>query len=279
MKDISILIPLHKSDDDTIELLKNAIKSVDKAQKLYTNGSLKTYVVTANEDITNSLYKLDEDKDIKYNVIKNYDGNSDYCSQINFAVENIDTDFFSILEYDDEYSEKWFKLASEYYYGNEEISVFLPIILNDFKTEEEDGWAYGNTMALSPTFITSNENDKDDIGIINKYRIQNCSIFNLSGAIFNTSDFKKCGKYKPSIKVAFNYELLLRMTENNFNSMVVPKIGYIHKVNRVGSMTEEYLKSTTNEERKKWFILAETESKYVEDRNNGIDNVVEETVK
>jgi hypothetical protein len=40
--------------------------------------------------------------------------------------------------------------------------------------------------------------------------------------------FKTIGGYKPSIKLTFNYEFLLRFTNTGRNIMVIPKMGYKH---------------------------------------------------
>jgi hypothetical protein len=121
--------------------------------------------------------------------------------------------------------------------------------------------------------------DKDDVGIINFKRIEKCSVFNLTGAIFNRNDFIKVGKYKPSIKVAFNYELLLRLTSKGLKCMVVPKEGYVHEVGREGSLTDTYNKTLSDEEINKWFELAFREYVYDTDRNKDIINVAEEELK
>ena len=281
MKDISILIPLHKFDDAIFELLKKSLKSVASAQGVF-DGKLTAYIIypeAKGGEVTKAIKeKLKGEKGLNKFVkfIHNTTGKTDFCSQINLGVESVDTEYFSILEFDDEYLPNWFKNAQEYYFGNDDISVYLPINLIEYG---DDGWEYGNTMALSPTFVTSNENDNDDIGIINEFRIKNCSLFNLTGAIFNTKNFKEIGKLKPSIKVAFNYEFLLRMTNNGFKGMVIPKLGYIHNVGRSGSLTEEYLNNTTREEREKWFTLASIESQYKEDRNKDIEELSDSQLK
>ena len=105
-------------------------------------------------------------------------------------------------------------------------------------------------------------------------------MINITGAIINTQDFIKCGKYKPSIKAAFNYELLLRMTGKfELKAMVVPKEGYIHNLGRVGSLTDEYNKTMSIDEVNKWFGLALRESIHVEDRKKDISTIKEEDVK
>ena len=269
MNDITIIVPLHIYDETVKGLLANALNSVSECQKIYEHGKLDVLIV-APKDVAEKL-------DVENAKVIVNDGKTDFCSQINFAVDNVTTDFFSILEFDDEYTPKWFNMAHDYYYGNETISAFLPINL----THDENGkWDYANALALSPAFITPDANDKDDIGIINRLRLEHCSLFNLTGGIINTQDFIKCGKYKPSIKAAFNYELLLRMTGKfELKVMVVPKEGYIHTLGRIGSLTDEYRKTMSIDEVDKWFGLALRECVHVEDRNKDISTIKEEEVK
>lgn len=285
MKDIDIIIPVHEYNDEIKELLKGAIESVVEAQKYYTEGKLKCLLVYS-ENIAETGIVNDVDTEFKGKIevtsIKN-DGKTDYCSQINFGVDHVKTDFFSILEFDDAYTPKWFMNANKYFYGNESISVFIPVNLihETFITEhgENERWQYGNTMAISPMFMTSDENDNDELGIINYIRLEKCALFNITGAIFNTNDFISVGKYKPSIKAAFNYELLLRMTKLGLKAMVVPKEGYIHDMGRKGSLTDVYKNEMTEEELDKWFNLAMRECAYKEDREKDIVNIKEEAVK
>ena len=126
MKDITILIPVHKFNDTVAPLLKKAIDSVIDCQTEYKD-KLVTWVVCP-KSIENDISSSGELYDVrdKFSIIS-HDGNTDYCSQINFAVDKVETDFFSILEFDDEYYYKWFKIVKEYYYGNESVSVFFNV--------------------------------------------------------------------------------------------------------------------------------------------------------
>ena len=279
MKDIDIIVPVHQYDEEIKEMMVNAIGSVYEAQKLYTHGKLRCLVVYANEigdtSMIDDMNKEFEGK-IEISFIKN-EGETDYCSQVNLGVENVTADFFSILEFDDAFTPKWFETAHKYFYGNESISVFLPI--NLFHDGTFENWQYGNTMAISPMFITADEKDTDEIGIINFMRLEKCSLFNITGSIFNTKDFKTVGMYKPSIQVAFNYEFLLRLTKLGLKAMVIPKEGYIHGIGRKNSLTEYYTKEMTEKEREKWFNLALRECVYKEDRKKDVNSIKEEVVK
>lgn len=275
MKDITIIIPVHEYNNTVDGLIRYALKSVSECREEYNGGSLPV-LITAAAGIKEELEKSNVLGFIPEIKIIYNDGATDFCSMINFAVDHIENDFFSILEYDDSYRKKWFKLAKDYFYGNESISIFLPLNAVHSGTKN---WQFGNEFGLSNAFITDDVDDTDDIGIINFKRLENCSVFNLTGAIFNKSDFIKVGKYKPSIKVAFNYELLLRMTNKGLKCMVVPKEGYVHEIGREGSLTDTYSKALTEDEINKWFELAFREYVYDNDRNKGIINVSEEELK
>jgi hypothetical protein len=275
MREITIIIPIHEFNDTVDELLRKALESVSVCRKEFKDGHLPV-VIVASCNIKEKIIKAKIDTFIQDTKIVWNDGKTDFCSQINFAVDQINTDYFSILEYDDEYRKKWFKLANDYFYGNESISIFLP--LNAVHTGHKN-WQFGNEFGLSNTFITDDVDDTDDVGIINFKRMEKCSVFNLTGAIFNRNDFVKVGKYKPSIKVAFNYELLLRLTNKGLKCMVVPKEGYVHEIGRENSLTDIYNKTLSPDELNKWFELAFREYVYDNDRNKDIINVSEDELK
>ena len=275
MKDVTIIIPVHEYNDTVDALLRKALESVSDCRKEFKDGHLPV-VIVAPRKLDDVLTHSDIHQFIPETKIIWNEGNTDFCSMINFGVDNISTDYFSILEYDDTYRKKWFKLANDYFYGNESISIFLP--LNAIHTGHKN-WQFGNEFGLSNAFITDDVDDTDDVGIINFKRIEKCSVFNLTGAIFNRNDFIKVGKYKPSIKVAFNYELLLRLTNKGLKCMVVPKEGYVHEIGREGSLTDTYNKTLSDEEINKWFELAFREYVYDTDRNKDIINVAEEELK
>lgn len=272
MNKINIIIPLHKFNDVVISYTRNAIKSIVNNIPTF-NGELITTIVCPEE-----VYKnLDEyieifKKETKYdniNVIIN-NGDTDFCNQINYAVQNINEDYFSILEFDDEYAKNWFKMVQDYYYTNEDVSVFLPI--NVQHNNDKTKWQFGNEIVWASSF-------SNDIGYIDFDCLQNCSTFNLTGGVFNRNDFIKIGMLKPSIKVAFNYEFLLRLTNNNLKVFVVPKEGYTHVIGREDSLTDIYNKTIQEEEIKKWFELAMREYPFTEDRKKGIVLNSEEVIK
>jgi hypothetical protein len=268
MNDITIIIPLHKFNDAVKALLNEAFNSIKRNQETYTYGKLIPLVVGPGEVLEQVGEAFGED--IYYKTHRNYTDNFDFCSQINVAAEFVETDYFSILEFDDTYTDKWFKMAHDYFYTNESVSLFIPLnILTDTNHQQ---FQYVNEIAWTNSF--SNE-----IGYLDYDCLQDYSAFNLTGGIFNTQDFKTIGGFKSSIKVAFNYELLLRMTKKELKVFVVPKEGYIHTIGREDSLTDEYNNTLSKEEIKKWFDLAKIECAFVEDRKIGIEKIKEEELK
>ena len=268
MKDITIIVPVHKYDKEIKQMLTNAFNSVKKNVKFYKTVGELSIMVVGPLDVTKHIEEdFGEKYSIKYCV---NNGNTDFCSQINFAAEQIDTEHFSILEFDDEYKDKWFKMAHDYFYTNENVSLFLPInILTDTEREQ---FQFVNEIAWTSTF-------SNKLGYLDFDCLQDYSSFNLTGGIFNTEDFKAIGGFKPSIKVAFNYEFLLRLAKKELEIFVVPKEGYVHIIGRKDSLTDEYNKTLTRDEIRKWFDLAKTEYAFTQDRKVTIDKIKEEEVK
>lgn len=272
MNNITVIIPVHETNDTVVAQLREAINSVVDNTKTYS-GHLDTAIVCP-ESVANELKGyidvIKEEKD--YNDISFLinNGDTDFCSQVNYAAQNIENEYFSILEYDDVYTNNWFEMAKEYFYGNANVSVFLPI--NVQTNADRTAWQFGNEIVWASSF-------SNKIGYIDFDCLQNCSTFNLTGGIFNKSDFLKIGMLKPSIKVAFNYEFLLRLTNNKLEAFVVPKEGYLHVIGRENSLTDIYSKTIKDDEIVKWFELAMREYPYAVDRNKDIIRNTEEEVK
>ena len=105
--------------------------------------------------------------------------------------------------------------------------------------------------------------------------------FYLTGSIFNTDDWNEIGGLKPSIKLSFWYEWLLRATYKGKKIYTIPKIGYNHTLGRKGSLLEQYKESVSDDEAK-WLInLAKKEfyfkderdaTKYIYDANKTSDD-------
>lgn len=244
MKDITIIVPLNEVNDTILDYMETALKSVDDNQKFYED-KLKVMVVCINDDDKKLIQTRFDKRTIDY-VINNTN-ETDFCSQINTAAKLIDTEYFSILEFDDYYGNKWFKSVKEYFYSHEDVSLFLPI--NTQRDLTNNLCQFVNELAWSNEF-------SKEIGFIDKNGLDDFYGFNLTGGVFNTQDFNRIGGFNTSIRVAFNYELLLRLLNEKMKIYVVPKEGYVHLINREGSLTDFYMKTLTKEEIRECFSNA-----------------------
>ena len=119
MKNITIIIPVHKIDDIYGEMLKNAITSVENF-----HNDVEVLIV-APTSIKKDLKDLSQKLDIT--IVENK-GETDFCSQVNLGIEKCKTEWFSILEMDDEYKPIWLKSMNEYILENPDVDVFFPIV-------------------------------------------------------------------------------------------------------------------------------------------------------
>lgn len=245
MKDLTVIIPIKElKDDKELEMLKKAIESA------------------GDNDILLIGPKSELDKVKQKNVKKlvNTTDNFDYQHQVNMAVNEINTKYFSVLEFDDLFSKSWFTNVEKYIaVDTEQISVFLPLTeIVDYKDKTVIG--YANEVFWSSSF-------SEEIGFPDMESMLNYLNFNTSGAVFKKDDFIALGGLKESMKLVFWYEYLLRSLYNNKLLFVIPKVGYYHIVSREGSLSDEYAKNISEKE-VNWLVdLAKKEYYFKKDRN------------
>ena len=103
MKDITVIIPVHKIDEGELDLLKLAIKSVEDQQV-----KPEELMIVGPKKIKKEINSLDFG-DLNYKFVEN-SGETDFATQMNVAAESCDTQYFCLLELDDELSKIWLKL-------------------------------------------------------------------------------------------------------------------------------------------------------------------------
>lgn len=252
MGDIKVIIPIINGQGAAKEL-QAAYNSVERCAENYKDGKVSVIIVGPKDE----LYPLHKAEKPNGSVAVEYvynTGPTDFCSQVNLGVEAAGTEFFSILEFDDYYMPKWFRMFAEYEECNKDVSMFLPI--NVAKNEETGEMSFVNDIVWASSF-------SDEIGYIDHACLENCSMFNLTGGVFRTSEWLKL---KPSMKVSFNYEYLLRATNKGQKVFVVPKEGYHHTFFRPESLSSEYKAGMSEKETEEWFRLAQKECMFDEDR-------------
>lgn len=253
MENLVVVIPVHEFNDEVGKLLTNAINSVQE------NIEVR---VSCKKGLESKIKKYLKDwSDIK--IITNE--KSDFASLVNNGIKN--SKYFSILEYDDEYTPIWFNNVEKYIESMPDVSVFIPLTdIVDFNTKKFSGC--GNEAPWASAF-------SNNIGFIDNDCLQNFFDFYMTGSVFNTDDWNEVGGLKPSIKLTFWYEYMLRATNKYQKIFVVPKVGYNHYMGRKDSLTENYRENMSKEEQEFWFKLAKKEYFFKEDRNKTFDNQTE----
>lgn len=253
---ITIIIPIHKINDEINEYLKKAILSIEKQVDVNEKPKL---ILVYPPDIENEI-KLLNFTNLDVSFVEN-NGNVDYQSQINLAVELVNTDYFTVLEFDDELSNTYLKNAVIYIQNYPEIDILLTIIIE--VNDNNEGIKLTNELAWAQQFVGEN----GDAGYLNLNTLKQYTDFKLSGAIIKKLEFKNLGKYKSKIKLTFMYELLLRALNNGCKIFTIPKIGYKHLATRNDSLFSRYKEELSINERKYWFDVAVKESNFTNDRD------------
>jgi len=259
---ITAIIPLHEYNDKISSLLDKAIESVLKQEKI---DKLPQIIVVYAASIEENVIGLQQGLLRKYQnaldilFIKN-EGKTDYQSQVNLAVDSITTDYFSVLEFDDEYGTTFFRNAQKYVESYPEIDVFMTMMIE--VNELNQGIKLTNETVWAQQFVGEN----GEMGYLNANALKQYTDFKLSGAVIKKSEFINIGRYKSNIKLTFMYEFLLRALNNACKVYSIPKIGYKHLATRENSLFDGYLKNMPVDERKFWFDTASKEANFITDR-------------
>jgi hypothetical protein len=258
MKNITVILPIHKINDEYQTMLDKAIMSVEQfandVKLIIVCPKLISEKININSDL------------LEYIKIENK-GDVDFCSQINLGIENCDTEWFSILEIDDVYRSIWLNSIYEYVKIYPDNDIFLPIV-KDINSDDkfisfmnESVWAYGFT---------------DRQGFLDNETLLDFQNYQTSGGLFKTKVIKENGSFKSNIKLTFIYEFFLRMTHNGVKIMTVPKIGYEHKNLREDSLfwllkndensklSEKEVKYWLDTAKKEFFFKNKRDVNYVE---------------
>lgn len=272
---ISVIIPIHEYNDELSSLMTGAIESVVKQEDLMVVVDKKEVndiphmVLVYPAELDASITGLRDSMIRKFGVsgvtyqnftlVKN-DGNTDYQAQVNLGVESVTTDYFSVLEFDDEYGSTYFRNVKKYVKAFPKVDVFLTMMIE--VNEKNEGIKLTNETVWAQQFVGEN----GEMGYLNAKALQQYTDFKLSGGVIKKSEFKNLGGYKSNIKLAFMYEFLLRGLNNAAVIYTIPKIGYKHLATREGSLFDGYLKTMPVDERKFWFETATKESNFTNDR-------------
>lgn len=271
---ITIIIPVHSFNDNVATYLLNAIKSVDRQVDVKDLIVSIVFPTKIKEQLSDFVVKnTSEYKNISPgNILLTENlGNFDFQSQVNFGVSESKTDYFSILEFDDEYSEIYFRNIEKYIQAYPDVDLFLPITI--LVTTNGTKSSLINDIAWSRDFV----GDDSEQGFISLQGLKKYTTFSITGGVYKVSSFNAVGKLKKNIKLTFNYEFMLRLLNSGRKIMTIGKVGYKHVMDREDSLFVGYNAVLTMKERKFWFDIANKEYYFNEDRKIDLSRISQET--
>lgn len=236
-KDITVIIPVHKWDDNIKKMFTEAVNSIPDGASV---------IISTPKD---SGYKFDKE----FTTVVSEDGDS-FTHLVNIGVKEVKTEWFSILEFDDEYARTWFSNFAKYQEYNQQYNFFLP--LNDLYNVEDGKDEFvgnGNEAPLAASF-------SEELGVIDEKSLDDYFSFYLPGGVFRTETWNTVGGLKEKIKLTFWYEFMLRAVHNGEKFYVVPKVGYAHVLGRKDSLMDIYRNSIDEKESNFWFQQAKKQS-------------------
>ena len=253
---LSVILPIKSAKaKDFDELFGKAINSL-KEQKV----DFEELVIVHTQEET-LITVLDNYDFGNINVTKVlWDKEPNYASQINYGVEQSKGTWVSLLEFDDEYSSIWFKNVKKYSESYPDVQMFLPVVVE----VDDKGMFAGFTNEA--TFAA---NFTQEMGFLTNETLQDYQNFQTAGSVIKKSVFEDFGGFKPSIKLTFVYEFLLRLSYNSVSIMTIPKLGYKHVNMREGSIFWTYKNGENKmieDEVKFWIQTAKKEYFFTDDR-------------
>jgi hypothetical protein len=249
--DLTVIIPINKLENDLDkELFQMSIESLFNQK----NNIIPSEVIIVTNKETQKEIKTD--RPVRF-VINN-ETSDNIQSQINMGVEESKTDFFMVLDFDDELTPIYFSNVLDYMEEMKNIDMFLPIIADT--TLDKKIHRYINEINWAKDVT----NDKH--GYLTMETLMNYNLISINGAVIRKEKFQEAGGLKPSIKLSFVYEFLMRFTNIDGITYTIPKIGYLRKFGRENSYLSEQTKMESDEVNF-WWSLAKKEYVWPHDRN------------
>jgi hypothetical protein len=254
---LSVILPIKSSKAKDFDIF------FEKAINSLVNQDVKfneLIIIHTKED---SLVEILNNYDFKdLNVVKlPWDEAPNYSAQINYGVENSKSEWVTFFEFDDEYSKIWFKNFDKYSKIYPDVTGFLPVVVDVDNKEVFAGFTNEATFAANFT---------QEMGYLTNDILHDYQNFQTSGIILKKEVFINSGGFKPSFKLTFGYEFLLRLTYNGATIMTIPRLGYKHTNLREGSIFWNYKfgdNKITDDEVRFWLDTAKKEYFFTVDRN------------
>jgi hypothetical protein len=255
--DVSVILPIKSSKTNGFaEYFEKAITSLKNQTK-----TIKELIIVHTDETSLVEFLNDFDfGDLSVNKIV-WTKEPNFSEQVNYGVRSSESKWVSLFEFDDEYSNIWFKNVEKYSISYPEVDAFLPIVIDTDEKGQFAGFTNEATFAL---------NIAEEMGVLSNDTLQTYQNFQISGMVIKKSSFVDYGLLKPSFRLTFGYEFFLRMTHNSVKVMSIPKIGYKHINLREGSIFWNYKNGNdilTDDEVRFWVESAKKEYFFINDRS------------
>jgi glycosyltransferase involved in cell wall biosynthesis len=253
---ISVVLPIKSGKSLSFdEYFSKCIQSVQN-QASYVE---ELVIVHTDETLLNKFLDSFDFSGLTVNRVTWADA-PNFAKQVNKGVSKSKSKWVSLIEFDDEYSNIWFKNVDKYINHYTNVDAFLPIVVD---VDEKGVFAgFTNEATFAANFTT-------EIGILTNDILQTYQNFQISGMVIKKDSFITNGGFKSNFKLTFGYEFFLRMTNASVNFMTIPKIGYKHMNMREGSIFWNYKNGEdrlSEDEVRFWIDSAKKEYLYTADR-------------
>jgi hypothetical protein len=253
---ISVILPIKSGKNNLFdEYFAKCIQSV-KNQASYVE---EVVIVHTDETLLTNFLDNFDFSGLTINRVL-WTDTTNFGKQVNKGVSEAKSNWVSLLEFDDEYSNIWFKNVDKYVNHYPNVDAFLPIVVD---VDEKGIFAgFTNEATFAANFTT-------EIGILTNDILQNYQNFQISGMVIKKDSFLNNGGFKSNIKLTFGYEFFLRMTNSSVNFMTIPKIGYKHMNMREGSIFWNYKNGEnrlSDDEVRFWIDSAKKEYLFIKER-------------
>jgi glycosyltransferase involved in cell wall biosynthesis len=254
---VSVILPIKSSKaKDFDDYFEKAITSLKNQQV----GIEELVIVHSQEQSLIDFLDTYDFGDLNVTKLL-WDKDPNYSSQVNFGIQSAKGTWVSLFEFDDEYSSIWFKNVKNYIESFPQVQMFLPVVV---ETDEKGLFAgFTNEATFAANF-------SQEMGMLTNDTLQEYQNFQTAGSVFKKSIVEDFGGFKPSIKLTFIYEFLLRITYNSVSIMTIPRLGYKHVNLREGSIFWNYKfgdSKMVEDEVKFWIQTAKREYFFTDDRS------------
>lgn len=212
---ITLIIPVVKASDNLAADSKVLTESISKVLKF--DELVDEVLVTGPKDAIANFDKTHFQK-----LVMKENESDNYAKLVNDAVMDVTTEYFSVLEPNDEVSPAWLLNFERFEQSKMHGDIYLYLAI----ARKQDGGfvSFVNEISWSSGFA-------DKHGFINEDALKAFFLFKATGGIFNTEDFIALGKLKTKLEVATWYEYLYRSALANKTIVVIPKTCIVHHVN------------------------------------------------